>query len=321
MSILEECARPAKMPRINYVDFETCITERHGIVCDNWPLPNFCAPGGISSLTELEVLYRAWSTGVTTFRKLSPEEWHQFKEVRIQHRLEAAILQTSIAVANAVQAPEASQAQCEAGSSTLPAPAPPITSTVVEDELSTAPTPPEPQATLEAGSSAHIECSSDIPYMAPYSSNLPASCSTYQDLQYPLNAESHPQLPAPTSHSIPSPPVASTSTTSQSSNLHSPTTPSPSEPGHQEYVFVFSTGKRPPPSNLNALGPMGLMPKKPRKKRVDAGIKRGPNKRTTEKQQVEWESYSSVETNEEQVTSSPPHPATDPPQGGLPEGS
>ncbi|KIP10025.1 hypothetical protein PHLGIDRAFT_281491 [Phlebiopsis gigantea 11061_1 CR5-6] len=77
---LQECARPARMPRINYVDFETCITERHGIICDNWPLPNFCAPGSINSLTELEVLYRAWSTGVTTFRKLSLEEWRQFKE-------------------------------------------------------------------------------------------------------------------------------------------------------------------------------------------------------------------------------------------------
>lgn len=215
--------------------------------------------------------------------------------------------------------------QPEAGPSTSPAAEPLTMSTVVEHELPTTSALALPQAVVEETPSAGLECSAEIPSEIPYKSAcLPdpstSSCSAYQGLQFPLDADTPHQPPMSTSQAIPSPLVAFTSTTSESSGP-SPTTPSSSEPSHQECaVFVFSTGKRPPPSNLNVLGPMGLIQKKPRKKRVDAGIKRGPNRRTTDKQQDEGESPSAAGADEAQIASSPSHPATELPQGEVAEG-
>ncbi len=61
-------ARPDKIPRISYTNFAKQITDKFGIVCENWPLPKFCALGDMSSTSDLELLIRAWENGVTKFR-------------------------------------------------------------------------------------------------------------------------------------------------------------------------------------------------------------------------------------------------------------
>lgn len=273
---IEECARPAKVARINYVDFETSITERHGIICENWPLPNFCAPGSINSLAELEVLYRAWSTGVTSFRRLTPEEWHQFKENRTQQRLQAAILQTTIAAANSAQATHSEQ-MLEACSSSSPIAGPSTTSRINSPEL--------PQPTLSRESTIGPLSREEVP-RSPAALPGSPSLTVQEGLQYPPVDDPSPPPSCPADSSYPPQMMPSTSATAST-----PPLTVPQSDAMDEYVllpdaastFVFSSGKRPPPSSFNILGPMGLVSKKPRKTRVDAGIKRGPNKRTTGK--------------------------------------
>ncbi|GJE90958.1 hypothetical protein PsYK624_071050 [Phanerochaete sordida] len=247
---LQECAYPVKIPRINYVGFETSISERHGIVCENWPLPNFCAPGGLNSLTELEILYHAWSTGVTVFRKMSPEEHQQFKDARVQHRLQAAIAQANAAALAAQHNAQGIQSP-SAGPSFSPVQQPSTPGTTSASDASLQ----EPVA---------VDPSATLIYPPEFAHGAP-----------PQSAGSavHPQLFA-TPTSVAAAPMEQPVASSSAVTLESPSAPGPT-------TFVFSTGKRPPPSHFNILGPMGLMPKKPRKKRADAGVKRGPNKRTT----------------------------------------
>ena len=281
----DECAQPTKVARINYVDFETSMTERHGIVCENWPLPNFCAPGSINSLPELEVLYRAWSTGITTFRRLSPEEWHRFKEVRTQQRLQAAILQTTLAAVGAAQTSDNIEVpEGFPGPSSSPGPRiVPPSSLLDHASPSYSLQPPPSGPSREAVTDPMlIDELSHTPTSSPTSAI--ASPPGGEDLQYPSEADSQPQYS--TSISTPYSPQAS-------SPLEAPMSSQPSHdmisrqlvlfPDPNASTFVFSTGKRPPPSSFNVLGPMGLIAKKPRKKRADAGVKRGPNKRTAER--------------------------------------
>lgn len=248
---LQECAFPVKISRINYVDFETSISERHGIVCENWPLPNFCAPGCLNSLTELEVLYHAWSTGVTTFRKMSPEEHHQFKEARVQHRLHAAIAQANAAALAAHQNTSAVQSSSAGPSETLPA----LPASASAPDTETA-------AHVQGGVPVTVPIPGDSQSAASQSASSPAEVET-QLFTIPVEPPS--SLPEQT-------PIASSSAVTLDTLG--------SSGGAGGATFVFSTGKRPPPSQFNILGPLGLLSKKPRKKRADAGVKRGPNKRT-----------------------------------------
>lgn len=64
---------------MNYKSFDTAITAKYGVVCDNWPLETFCCPGEINGRTELEVLYQAWKNGVAQFRKLTAAELSEWK--------------------------------------------------------------------------------------------------------------------------------------------------------------------------------------------------------------------------------------------------
>ncbi|EKM50002.1 uncharacterized protein PHACADRAFT_264479 [Phanerochaete carnosa HHB-10118-sp] len=257
----EECAHPVKIPRIKYVDFETSISERHGIVCENWPLPNFCAPGSLNSLMELEILHQAWSTGVTTFRKMSPEEHQQFKEARVQRRLQAAIVQANAAALAAQQNAPVTQS-LSSGSSLAPIPQP-LTPNGTPSPNAVSKLPTDTQEPVTADSSLTAMHRSK-PVQSSASQSTPPTMKVDAQLS---------TSPANLSTTLPEQlPVASSSTVTLES-LSSPEVAGPS-------TFVFSTGKRPPPSQFNILGPMGLMPKKPRKKRADAGMKRGPNKRT-----------------------------------------
>ncbi|KAI0749270.1 hypothetical protein C8Q80DRAFT_1269174 [Daedaleopsis nitida] len=61
--------------KMYYNGFRDKVTRRFGLVIANWPLSQFCAPSNIKSTTELELLYNSWSTGHTSFRKLTATEF------------------------------------------------------------------------------------------------------------------------------------------------------------------------------------------------------------------------------------------------------
>lgn len=80
----EQAAKPYKIVQMSYTHFDTRITERCGVVCENWPLPRFCPPGDLSSKFALESLYQAWEANTAKFRKLSPQEHELWKQTRAQ---------------------------------------------------------------------------------------------------------------------------------------------------------------------------------------------------------------------------------------------
>ncbi|KAH9850689.1 hypothetical protein C2E23DRAFT_734365, partial [Lenzites betulinus] len=74
----DTCMRGA-INRMAYLNFDSRITMKFGVVLDNWPLKRFCAPGDICSRPELETLIQAFTTGSACFRSLSDEEWAVWK--------------------------------------------------------------------------------------------------------------------------------------------------------------------------------------------------------------------------------------------------
>ncbi|KAG9311957.1 hypothetical protein JVU11DRAFT_7224 [Chiua virens] len=75
--ILEKLCEVAQlvMVKMFYVNFNTHITEKMGIVIKGWPLKKFCSPSDINSTMELQVLYNAWKSGTTHFSKMSTDKW------------------------------------------------------------------------------------------------------------------------------------------------------------------------------------------------------------------------------------------------------
>ncbi|KAJ3475258.1 hypothetical protein NLI96_g11954 [Meripilus lineatus] len=91
---LQIIARPNKIWRMNYNNFATEITAKHAIVCEGWPLSTFQSPSSINSRTELDVLLNAWTTGVTSFRRLEPDEFKKWSDARFQAALQASQAQS-----------------------------------------------------------------------------------------------------------------------------------------------------------------------------------------------------------------------------------
>ena len=60
--------------RMFYTNFDENITDKHGIIVKNWPLPFFCSPGDIHTVTELRVLYNAWESGTAHFYRMTMDE-------------------------------------------------------------------------------------------------------------------------------------------------------------------------------------------------------------------------------------------------------
>ncbi|KAJ2973987.1 hypothetical protein NUW54_g11965 [Trametes sanguinea] len=70
MSKLQEASTRGPITRMYYVNFDKFITERYGIVLENWPLAKFRAPGDICSRPELDILIASWTSGATRFRSI-----------------------------------------------------------------------------------------------------------------------------------------------------------------------------------------------------------------------------------------------------------
>lgn len=65
-----------------YQNFDENITDKYGVVIDRWPLEKFCSPSNIKSKNEVTVLFNAWSSGAACFRRLTSQEWEEWKENR-----------------------------------------------------------------------------------------------------------------------------------------------------------------------------------------------------------------------------------------------
>jgi hypothetical protein len=69
---------------MSYQNFEDSITDKFGVIIENWPLKNFCSPNDVKSRNEINVLYHAWESGSTCFRRMGNEEWKKWQEDRFQ---------------------------------------------------------------------------------------------------------------------------------------------------------------------------------------------------------------------------------------------
>ncbi len=62
-----------------YPSFDDQITAKHGVVLENWPVPQFRNPSGMTHL-EAEVVLRAFVSNTTRFRSMPGIEWAAWKE-------------------------------------------------------------------------------------------------------------------------------------------------------------------------------------------------------------------------------------------------
>ena len=67
--------------KMNYESFDSAITRKLGLIIQNWPLPEFQAPGKFNSMAELRTLYNAWQSSHTHFLRLFPDELARYEEV------------------------------------------------------------------------------------------------------------------------------------------------------------------------------------------------------------------------------------------------
>ncbi|KDQ18598.1 hypothetical protein BOTBODRAFT_185150 [Botryobasidium botryosum FD-172 SS1] len=92
-SKLAEAAGVDKI-RMVYATFGQQITAKYGLVIEHWPLPRFCCPSDVGSAMEVNLLYTAWKTETTKFRKLSAAELDAWFAVRAEAAATAAITTT-----------------------------------------------------------------------------------------------------------------------------------------------------------------------------------------------------------------------------------
>ena len=79
------------VPKMIYQNFGVNMTARYAVVCNNWPLEQFCSPSSLGSCTELKVLYHAFETRTAHFWKLTEQEFEQWE----LDRFNAALAQTT----------------------------------------------------------------------------------------------------------------------------------------------------------------------------------------------------------------------------------
>ena len=70
-----------------YKDFDKCITHKHGIVVEGWPLTKFCCPSDVKSQMERNLLLKSWQTSMMKFRKMGEDEYMAWMEDHA-HQLE-----------------------------------------------------------------------------------------------------------------------------------------------------------------------------------------------------------------------------------------
>lgn len=89
-----------------YGSFNINITAKYGVICKRWPLPNFVSPADLKTRNEVEILFHAWSTNTTTFRRLTNAELDEWQEQRFQEALDIQLDRNGGAGAGDVDADE-----------------------------------------------------------------------------------------------------------------------------------------------------------------------------------------------------------------------
>ena len=79
------------VPALTYQNFAASMTAQYAVICDNWPLEQFCSPSSLGSHTKLQVLYHAFETGTAHFWKLTEEEFQQWESERFNTALAQTI--------------------------------------------------------------------------------------------------------------------------------------------------------------------------------------------------------------------------------------
>ncbi|KAI0325019.1 hypothetical protein GY45DRAFT_1340412 [Cubamyces sp. BRFM 1775] len=291
-----------------YMNFDSHITLKYGIVLEGWPSDvKFAAPGHINSLPELQILYTAWETGKARFRSLSNSEWRDWiSRYNKKHDANAPVSDDEDNE-NDQNNEEAGQG---AATSSVPCGVPPI-----------APT----SSTALASSTLPPSASLPLPSMLP-SSPAPTSSAPPSFTASAVPPSSAPPLSAPPSGAPPSfsmgvMPVGASCAPSSSAQLPPSShaqSPSPApltsvQPVSAQVAPGTSTGgtrKRPRSDTLTFLhavttdnGTGIIVPKRQRKERSDKNTKRGPRKKRVTPNENENE-------NENALGSNAPSPAS-----------
>lgn len=76
-----------------YVNFDHHITAHWCVEVKAWPQRQFCSPADISTRNEVEILFHAWQSGVTHFKRMTDEAFQAWEEARFE-----AVLATGLTV-------------------------------------------------------------------------------------------------------------------------------------------------------------------------------------------------------------------------------
>ncbi|KAI0749934.1 hypothetical protein C8Q80DRAFT_1269728 [Daedaleopsis nitida] len=67
---------------MNYTNFDSAITAKFGVVCENWPIPNFVSPSNMTYM-EAEITLHAFDSGAARFRSLTDTEWKDWLDAAL----------------------------------------------------------------------------------------------------------------------------------------------------------------------------------------------------------------------------------------------
>lgn len=74
-----------------YANFDQHITENWRVVVKDWPLQRFCSPADLNTRNEVEILLRAWQSGVARFEQLTVEDFEAWQAARFEQVLDVAL--------------------------------------------------------------------------------------------------------------------------------------------------------------------------------------------------------------------------------------
>ncbi|EIW73884.1 hypothetical protein CONPUDRAFT_160605 [Coniophora puteana RWD-64-598 SS2] len=82
-----DATAPCKPPRMFYTNFDIHITDKYHTLLENWPAARFISPSDMNS-HELDVVFNAFATGLTFFRRMSDEEYQQWAKLRVSQAVD-----------------------------------------------------------------------------------------------------------------------------------------------------------------------------------------------------------------------------------------
>ncbi|EKM48410.1 uncharacterized protein PHACADRAFT_202850 [Phanerochaete carnosa HHB-10118-sp] len=278
LSNLQEAARPHTVEKMNYLSFDSAITLRYGVVCEHYPLNYFCGPGGITTVPALRVLFNSWHSGTTRFRRLSQAEYDAWvKEYEARSRagsIPAAPVSVSLAMAPVPPLPMGVFRGVFALQST-----PALQSAAAQPQV-VSPQPAAPSISLQPAA-AQPEITATQPVIQPTAQPEGTIAQLESAVVQPTVTFTQPAgivtSPALALHGAPS---AFTFVPTVVANPATVQAPVPTAATTRTHATAFGD---------DGASALALT----KRKRRDAGVKRGPNIRTLRKQQAQAASQAS----------------------------